>query len=118
MENVLRTVVVDSMLSEESVSPAINHAKPVRTPQSNVLPVLTTTSVPTEDVSNHALQELISTAFQGHADHAHLPAPHAAHNKFVSPAPITRSSQSVANAYHASTHALHAALTFQFAIHA
>ncbi len=90
MENVLKNVVLDFMPSEEFVLLVINHAKHVPTTQLNVLLVLITTSVPTEDVFNHAAKELIWTAFQRHADHVHQLVPHAAHNKLVSHAKTAR----------------------------
>ena len=83
MENVLRAVEMDITLSEEFVLPVINHARLVPTTQLNVLHVLLTLSAQTEDVSDHALKELILIQFQALADHVMLHALHAVQKSIV-----------------------------------
>jgi len=74
---------MDSTLSEEDVLLVINHAKLVLLTQLNVLHVLITTLVQTEDVFLHAQLDNISTLFQKHADNVLQLVLHAAHNNIV-----------------------------------
>lgn len=68
----LKAVVKDTTLSEECVLLVINLVRLVPTTQLNVLHVLLTTSVKTEDVFHHALKELILMLFQRLVDHVIL----------------------------------------------
>lgn len=74
---------MDSTLSEEDVLLVINHAKLVLLTQLNVLHVLITTLVQTEDVFLHVQPDNISTLFQKHADNVLQHVLHAAHNNIV-----------------------------------
>lgn len=68
----LKAVVKDTTLSEECVLLVISLVRLVLTTQLNVLHVLLTSSVKTEDVFHHVLKEPILTPSQRPADHVIL----------------------------------------------
>lgn len=68
----LKAVVKDTTLSEECVLLVISLVRLVLTTQLNVLHVLLTLSVKTEDVFHHVLKEPILTPSQRPADHVIL----------------------------------------------